>query len=189
VSKRKMLAAEEDIANKVAELANKRGLTVYQTVNDILEQALRAEESGLNLKEAVDRSDSMKRARDLGLAFTVEHLYYQVVDAAYKNGKEQIIDLYRDMGIWYGKYFKTRNHEPIKAFHDALGFITYGSQFSVEKGRGDEYSVNCISERFSRGYTEAFSTFLEAAYSVLGFRVVDREVTKGIIRLKLEKSR
>ena len=65
MSKRKMLAAEEDLANKVAELAEKRGLTVYQTVNDILEQAIRAEEQGLNLKEVVDRRGDMERAREM----------------------------------------------------------------------------------------------------------------------------
>ena len=64
-----MLAAEEDLANKVAELAEKRGLTVYQTVNDILEQAIRAEKQGLNLKEVVDRRGDMERAREMGLTW------------------------------------------------------------------------------------------------------------------------
>src|SRR5512145_2161031 len=117
-----MLAAEEDLAKRVAKLAEKKGLTVYQTVNDILEQALRAEGQGVNLKEALDRRGDMERARDMGLTFTVEHLYYQVVEAAYEEDKEKLLDIWRDMGFWYGKYFKGKGGDLVKELTDALGF-------------------------------------------------------------------
>ncbi len=188
MSKRKMLAAEEDLANRVAQLAEKRGLTVYQTVNDILEQAIRAEGQGVNLKEAVDRRGDMDRAREMGLTFTVEHLYYQVVDTAYSEDKAKIRDLWRDMGFWYGKYFKSKNGDPVKELTDALTFLTHGSQFTAEKGKGDELTVSCINERYTRGYTDVFATFIEAAFSVFGYKKVENEASRGIIRIKLVKS-
>lgn len=46
-----MLAADEDVANKVSKLAQRRGYTVYQTVNEILEIALKSEELGYTLNE------------------------------------------------------------------------------------------------------------------------------------------
>jgi hypothetical protein len=187
LSRRKILAAEEDLANKVAQLAEKRGLTVYQTVNDILEQALRAEGQGLNLKEALDRRGDMERAHEMGLTFTVEHLYYQVVDAAYGRDKEKVRDLWRDMGFWYGKYFKGKGSEPVKDLTDALTFMTHGSQFTAEKGKGDELTVSCINERYTRGYTEVFATFIEAAFQVLGYSTVENEASRGIIRIRLAR--
>ncbi len=187
MSKRKMLAAEEDLANKVAELAEKRGLTVYQTVNDILEQAIRAEEQGLNLKEVVDRRGDMERAREMGLTFTVEHLYYQVVDAAFVKDKEKIRDLWRDMGFWYGKYFKNRSKEPVKDLIAALAFLTHGSQFNAENGKRDELTVSCINERYTKGYTEVFATFIEAAFQVLGYKTLENEASRGIIKIRLAK--
>jgi len=42
-----MLAADEDIANKIVEMAKRREWTVYQTLNEILEQALRVDGMGL----------------------------------------------------------------------------------------------------------------------------------------------
>lgn len=188
MSKRKMLAAEEDLANRVAKLAEKRGLTVYQTVNDILEQALRAEGQGVNLKEALDRRGDMERAREMGLTFTVEHLYYQVVEAAYGEDKERIHDLWRDMGFWYGKYFKGRGGDPVKELTDALGFLTHGSQFTAEKSKGDELTISCINERYPRGYTLVFTTFIEAAFSVLGYKKLEHEASRGIIRMRLVKT-
>ena len=187
MSKRKMLAAEEDLANKVAQLAEKRGLTIYQTVNDILEQAIRAEGEGVNLKEALDRRSDMVRARDMGLTFTVEHLYYQVVEAAYSDDKQKIEDLWKEMGFWYGKYFKGKGDDPARDLTEALRFLTYGSQFTAEKGRGDELTVSCINERYTRGYTQVFASFIKAAYEVLGYRVKDNESSRGIIKIKLVK--
>jgi hypothetical protein len=182
-----MLAAEEDLANKVAQLAEKRGLTIYQTVNDILEQALRAEKEGINLKEALDRRSDMERARDMGLTFTVEHLYYQVVEAAYSEDLAKIVDLWREMGFWYGKYFQGRDDDPVKNLTDALRFLTYGSQFTAEKSRGDELTVSCINERYTRGYTKVFATFIEAAFHVLGYKTIENEASHGIIRIRLVK--
>jgi hypothetical protein len=187
VSKRKMLAAEEDLANRVAQLAEKRGLTVYQTVNDILEQAIRAEDSGLSLKDAVDRRRDMDLAREMGLTFTVEHLYYQVVDLAYKQDKRKVMDLWQEMGLWYGKYFKGKGNDAIKSLTEALNYLTRGSQFTMERGKGDELTVSCISERYSRGYTEAFAAFITSAFNVLGYKVLENEAHQGIIRLRLSK--
>jgi len=187
LSKRKMLAAEEELANKVAELAERRGLTVYQTVNDILEQALRAEAGGMSLKEAVDRRREIDRAHEMGLTFTVEPLYYQLVNLAYNRDKEKVVDLWREMGLWYGKYFKNRSDEPVKSLMDALGFLTQGSQFSVERGKGEELTVNCVSERFTAGYTLAFSAFIKSAMQVLSFKVLENEGSRGIIKIKFAK--
>jgi hypothetical protein len=187
VSKRKMLAAEEDLANRVAKLAEKRGLTVYQTVNDMLEQALRAEEQGLTLKEAVDRGDKMDRARDMGLTFTVEHLYYQVVDSAFGNDKQRAKDLWRDMGFWYGKYFLSKGDEPFKTLTDALTFLTLGSQFHIEQGKNGQVIISCINEKYTKGYTQVFAVFIEAAFQVLGYKTVENETDRGIIQIKFEK--
>ena len=187
MSKRKMLAAEEDLANKVTELAERRGLTVYQTVNDILEQALRAEEGGLSLREAVDRRSDMEQAKGMGLTFTVEPLYYKVIDLAYSKDKEKVLDLWREMGLWYGKYFKSRKDEPIKALTAALGYLTQGSQFAVERDKGEDLTVSCISERFTAGYTHSFITFIEAAFQVLGYKVLENEMTRGIIKIRFSK--
>lgn len=185
--KRKMLAAEENLANRVAKIAEKRGVTVYQTVNDMLEQALRAEEQGLTLKEAVDRGDKLDRAREMGLTFTVEHLYYQIIESAYSKDKLMIRDLWRDMGFWYGKYFMGKGTEPVKTLTDALIFLTYGSQFLIEQGKKSQMIINCINEKYTKGYMEVFSVFIESAFGVLGYKTIENYTDRGMIRIILEK--
>jgi hypothetical protein len=153
----------------------------------MLEQALRAEEQGLTLKEAIDRGDKMDRAREMGLTFTVEHLYYKVVESAYGKDKDNIRDLWRDMGFWYGKYFQGKDIEPLKELTEALTFLTYGSQFQIEQGKNSQLTLSCINEKYARGYTEVFAIFIEAAFQVLGYKTLENETDRGIIRIKLEK--
>ena len=64
-----MLAADESIANKIVEMAKRRELTVYQTVNDVLEQAVRADEMGLSLIEVVDEREMLEKAKKMGFTF------------------------------------------------------------------------------------------------------------------------
>ena len=185
-----MLAADEELANKVAELASRRGLTVRQTVNDILEQALRVEEAGISLKEVVEERWMLEKAQEIGFTFVPEHLLYQVVDVAYGQGGKQLSDTWRGVGRWYGKYFSTKTDKPLDAFNEAMSLLTFGaSDFSLEKQKDDRLAVTCVNERFTEGFTEVFSLFIEGILEVLGYEVSDREVSKGIIKLKLSKRR
>ena len=103
-----MLAAQEDIANRIVDLAKRKDMTVYQTVNDILEQALRVEEVGINLKQVVDERWMLERAKETGFTFTVEQLLYRIVDEAYDSDKEKFTDIWREIGHWYGKYYQAK---------------------------------------------------------------------------------
>jgi len=186
---RKMLAAEEDIANRVVEMAKRRGVTVFQTVNDILEQALRADGMGLVLKEVIDRRWMLERAREVGFTFAVERLLYEVVDTAYGHARQQLSQMWLEMGGWYGKYFAGKRDDGLGAFGEAMELLTLGtSEFSIEEARGG-VSVTCVGESFTPGFTEVFSLFIEGALEALGYARAAKEVSRGIIRLKFEKSR
>jgi hypothetical protein len=183
-----MLAAEEEIANKIVDLAKRKDLTVYQTVNDLLTQVLRVEEMGITLKEVVDERWMLERAREIGLTFTMEHLLYQIADKAFTQDPEEAKDLWTDIGQWYGQYFQTKSENPVQAFTEALDLLTYGiSDLSIEKGKGNDIQLSCIGERYTPGYTELFSTFIENAFKVFGYHLNGKETSKGIIRLKFRK--
>ncbi|MFP3952445.1 MAG: hypothetical protein ACLFVP_09945 [Candidatus Bathyarchaeia archaeon] len=186
MSRRKMLAAKEEIANDIVDLANEKDLTVYQTVNDILTQALRVEGMGLTLKEVVDERWMLERAREIGLTFIIEHLLYQIVDEAYTQDPEAAKKLWVDIGHWYGKYFQSKSENPIESFAETMELLTFGiSEFILEKEE-DDIAISCIGERYTEGYTELFSLFIENALEIMGYDLVEKDTSKGIIRLKLK---
>ena len=118
-----MLAADEDIANRIVEVAKRRGSTVYQTVNDILEQALRVDSMGLALNDVIDNREKLEKAKNMGLTFTIERLLYEIMDIAHEQVEEKLGDLWLETGRWYGKYFSSKNSDAVKAFEEAMELL------------------------------------------------------------------
>ena len=185
---RKMLAADEKLANKIVEMAKRRESTVYKTVNDILEQALRADQMGLSLNEIVDERETLEKAKKMGFTFAIEELLYEVVGIAYNRNKKGLNDLWLDTGRWYGKYFSNKSNDGLDAFAEAMSLLTLGnSVFNMEKRRGGDIRVSCVGERFTPGFTEVYSTFMEGVFETLGMKLVEKENSEGIIRLRFRK--
>lgn len=185
-----MLAADEEIANRVVEMAKRMESTVYQTVNDILEQALRVDEMGLFLGDVVDEREALEKAKRMGFTFTIESLLYDVVDVAYSRNKARLSEMWLEAGQWYGKYFSSKSEDGIAAFEEAMGLLTIGNPvFTVERGKGDGVSVSCVGERFTPGFTSVYSLFMEGVFEAFGMEMVEKENSDGIIRLRFEKPR
>jgi len=189
-TRRKMLAADEAIANRVAEMAKRRERTVYQTVNNILELALKADQMGLALEEVIDNREMLERAKAMGLTFTMERLLYQMTDLAYDKSKKSLSELWMETGRWYGKYFSNNNKGGLEAFKEAMTLLTLGNPvFTMENSRNGNIKVTCVGENYSEGFTELQGLFIEGALDSLGYRLADKENSKGILRLNFEKSK
>ena len=186
-SRRKMLAAQEDIANRIVELAKRKDMTVYQTVNDILEQALRVEELGMSLSQVVDERWMLEKAQETGFTFTIEQLLYRIVEDGYEENSEKLAKVWREMGHWYGKYYQAKHEEPIEAFKEALELLTLGTSEYTLENSNREINFSLIGEKLSSGYLELFSVFVEELFSVLGFKVKDKEIKRGIIKMELSQ--
>lgn len=186
-SRRKMLAAQEDIANRIVDLANRKDMTVYQTVNDILEQALRVEELGMSLKQVVDERWMLERAQETGFTFTIEQLLYRIVDEAYESDKDKFVKIWREMGHWYGKYYQTKHDDPMNAIREALELFTLGtSEYTFENNNRD-LKFSFIGEKLTAGYIQLFSIFIEEILVVLGYKLTEKEINRGIIKLEMRR--
>ncbi len=182
-----MLAAQEDIANRIVELAKRKEMTVYQTVNDILEQALRVEELGMSLGQVVDERWMLERAQETGFTFTIEQLLYRIVDEAFDSNREKLTEIWREMGHWYGKYYHAKHNEPLEAFREALELFTLGtSEYKLENSNRD-LTFSFIGEKLTPGYIELYSVFVEELLSVLGYKIKQKEINQGIIKLEMSR--
>jgi hypothetical protein len=182
-----MLAAQEDIANRIVELAKRKDMTVYQTVNDILEQALRVEELGMSLSQVVDERWMLEKAQETGFTFTIEQLFYRIVDETYGENSKKSVKTWKELGHWYGKYYQAKDDDPIEAFKEALELFTLGSSEYTLEVANRELSFSFLGEKLSVGYLELFSVFVEELFSVLGFKVKEKEIRRGIIKMELSQ--
>lgn len=189
-TRRKMLAADEEIANRVVEMAQKRGQTVFQTVNDILEQALRVDGIGLTLTDVVNERGMLEKAKQMGLTFTIENLLYDVVELAHSNAEKNLTDLWLETGKWYGKYFTQKSDDGLDAFRAAMDLLTIGnSVYNIELEKDGVVFISYVSERFNSGYIEVCSKFIEGVFDSFDMELLGKENSKGVIRMKFRPSK
>ena len=180
--KRKLLAARVDLADKVSEIASRKG-TLYDYVNEVLEQAIRAEELGVTLRKVLDDRWLIKSARDAGFILVPEKILYELAEDACKSmGKERLLALWYETGEWYGKYY-----DDLERFVDAVKKYFWDViELSVSED-DDQVMLTCLSSRFSEVYTELFGKFLEGALNVLGYSLREGDISKGIIHMRFVK--
>lgn len=179
---RKMLAARADLADKVSEIATRRG-TLFDYVNDTLEQAIKAESMGLTLREIHDEVWIFKAAKEAGFTIFPEKIVYGVIDRAYKNQKKELQGLWYETGQWYGKYYADR-----EKFEEMMKKLLWDvSEFQVSETDENALTLTCLSSKFSAACTELFSKFLEGALGSLGYEQEEGEVLKGVINLRFKK--
>jgi len=183
-SRRKMLAADEDIANKIVEIAKRRGSTVYGTVNEILQQALLVTEMGLNLNYAFENREKMEKAKRMGFTFTIEKLLYEVVGLAHDKAGKELGEIWLETGRWYGRYFTDKGGDPIESFREAMELLSLGNPVtSIEKQNGGRLVVSCVGEQYTDGFTEMQGLFIRGVMEIFGWEHVKTENGKGMIRL------
>jgi hypothetical protein len=179
-----MLAADEDIANKIVEIAKRRGSTVYGTVNEVLEQALRADGMGLNLNYVIENREKMEKAKGMGFTFTIEKLLYEVVGLAHDKAEKELAEIWLETGKWYGRYFADKGGNTIDSFREAMELLSLGNPVtSVEKQDGGRLIVSCVGELYTDGFTEMYGLFIQGVVETLGWEHVGTEYSKGMIRL------
>ncbi|MEM2434678.1 MAG: hypothetical protein QXU55_07245 [Candidatus Bathyarchaeia archaeon] len=181
--KRKLLAAREDLAEKIAEIASRRKWTLYELVNEVLEEAIKADSIGVSLREVVDERGVLKDARDSGFLLVPARLWYDLIDKAYTClDEEWMRSLWYECGQWYGKYYGD-----LERFSGAVKRIFWDlSEFDLSM-EGDSLVVRCIILNLQYPYADLLSKFIEGALSVFGYERLDGEVSRGVINLKFRK--
>lgn len=130
----------------------------------------------------------MKAVREGWFVQVVKTLWFDVVEKAYVGNKRSLLEKWRETGCWYGKYFATKKMEnSIVEFRDFICNLMWGaSEFSMELNV-DGGKIRCVSADFPESYTELLSVFLEGALDALGYQCIEKDISKGLIRIVFKK--
>ena len=101
-SRRKMLAAREDLADKLSKMAVNKGFTIFGMVNNLLELAVSVEAMGVSLDEAVDNYRIIKAVKNASFTLVLESLLYDTSEIAYQRAKDKTLAIWFDAGVWVG---------------------------------------------------------------------------------------
>jgi hypothetical protein len=184
-----MLAAREDLADKISEIAASKGFTIFGMLNNLLELAISVEAMGASLEEVVDNYKFIKAVRNASFTLVLESLLYDTADIAYQKAKDKALKTWFEAGVWIGRQYISRGAEdPFTAIRrDLKAFSWNAPEFTMEKTESGLVSVRVLSPRFPESYTFLFNRFLEGILEAFGYGVTYKEVGRGNIRLEAAK--
>lgn len=185
MSKRKTFVAREDLMKRLREMAEQRGYSLYEMINEVFELTVKAEDAGVNLRNAVEERGVLKTAKEAGFILCMESLWYDMTELAYKKAKTKTLKSWFNAGVWLAKRYVTSEiKDPFETLKRDLEDFTWNApEFNIEKTE-KQVSVRIISSRFPESYTLLYHAFLRGALETFGYKIVDKEVERGGIRLK-----
>lgn len=187
-NRRKMLAARDDLADKVSEISTSKGFTLFQMLNNMLELSIKAHGIGTSLEETYDTYLTMKAVKEASFTLILENLLYETAEIAFTKAKEKTSKIWFEAGVWVAQQYITRDiADPFaKIGKDLKAFGWNIPEFSMEKTKNN-VSVRVLSPRFSEVYSHLFATFLEGIVTSFGYSISHKEVGKGNIRIEATK--
>ena len=183
-SKRKTFVAREDLLNRLSTIASRKGFSLYDTVNDILEQAISIDESGLTLKNMVDECEQVESAKKAGFILCPERLWYDLTELSYKKSREASMETWYETGKWLGKqYVETIPKDPFSKFKkDLHAFVWNAADLTIKEDKKN-LSISIVSPKFSEAYSRLLAFLLQGALEVFGYRPVNSEIGRGNIQI------
>jgi hypothetical protein len=187
-SRRKMLAARDDLADEIGKIAARRGFTVFGMVNDLLDLAIKVDGMGVSLKDAVDVYALAREVKDASFTLVLESLLYETAETAYQEASEKTLKTWFDAGFWVAQRYLARGvADPVSAFERELKIFGWNiPEISLERS-ARLVTVRILSPRFSETYTILFNRYLQGFLVTLGYEITFNEVGKGNIRLEAAK--
>lgn len=186
---RKFLAAREELVKRLHILAKNKNTTLYGLTNQILEQALLAEDLGEDLPEIIRNYRVIKMAKENRSVLIPQRLWHLVLEKASKNASDSLKEVFYDSGQWYGKYFttvlaKANSLQEIKNFLEAMFWNVSNLDLTEES---DKTILKLIEPNFDLSHTQLLSIMLEGIMHSIGYATQERNITKGLALLTFTK--
>ncbi|RLI06080.1 hypothetical protein DRO24_05365 [Candidatus Bathyarchaeota archaeon] len=184
----KLLVVPAELADRLKEVAVKHRVSLSAYVASILREALRAEEMGVTLGEALSLYRMMEIQRGAGVLQAPRTALQPLLSKAYREVGEELRNLWFEAGRWYGQYLKTRlgDENPIGFLEEVLRYHWNLDEVSF---RGDdlELLVSLVSFTLSREGTELLSCYISGILHSLGFREEDRLILEGLAKIRFRR--
>jgi len=183
--KRKSFAAREDLLDKMNKVAKENELTLYGFVNEAFDLTLKANELGVNLRTLIDSRELLKVAREKGYTLGLETLWYEMSEIAFNEAKTKSRQIWFNAGVWLAKrYVSDDVEDPIEEFKKDLKEFSWNvPELEINK-KNKRIAVRVVSPRFSESYTSLFSSLFEGALETFGYKIDNKEISRGIICLE-----
>jgi hypothetical protein len=180
---KKLVAVRGDLLAKVVRIANRQGKTLFAFTNELLEQAIKADEMRSTLPTIVDSYELIKMEKETGSIIVPAEILSFLVEKLYPLEKNTLKEKWYKSGEWYGKYLlaKFPNRDFLEVLRKSLITCAWGVTDIDLFREGNSIKLRCATPYFPLEGTELFSKFLEGLMSAIGFKTSSKDYRKGMI--------
>ena len=184
---KKFIAVRSDLLQKIIEIANKKGKTVYGFVNEICEQATKADEMNSTLDEILEFYRLIKTMRQAGAVMMPPEILDHSIKHLYPLKKKALLENWYNSGLWFGKFLETKFDDPLKIFREILTTCLWDITEANIEPKENNISLRVVAPNLPRENTELLLQFISGVMHTLDYKVIKQEYWKGIILLELRK--
>jgi hypothetical protein len=175
--KRKFVAARADLVEKISELAKKSGRTMFSILNEALDAFIKAKEKNKDLYSVLEEVSIIEIARSAGMIFVPEVAYDSII------GNNNFEDYWKNSGQLFGKYLEINGFKELKDIEKAIKEII-GEDIDITISNN---KIVCICPRLMESRLREIASFLEGVITNFGFNVLGKEISKGIVVMRIKK--
>ncbi|RLI25479.1 MAG: hypothetical protein DRO52_03965 [Candidatus Hecatellales archaeon] len=185
---KKFVAVRGDLLQKAIEISNRRGKSFYGFVNEIFEQAIKADEMDSTLPEILEKYRFIETLRKAGAVMVTLDLLNYCLDRLLETQSKSLLEKWYEAGVWYGKYLSAKFENPLEALTKTLNIYFWEvTETRLSSNSDGTATLKIIAPNQSQEHTELLARFIEGVVNSLNYKVSRREFWRGIIILELVK--
>ena len=185
----KLIPVPDKLAEELTKIANRKGISVSVYATEVLMEALRAENLGVDFKHAVDLWRLVSVNKNAGNLNIPRSNFGDLIKLHLNNGTE-LKEIWYDSGRWYGAYCTTQlDGDNLFNFLEK-DLLLYWNLDEVEIRNEDPVLwIRCVSFSMSEELTDLLVEYLKGLFYELGYSESERDVLRGLVQIRFLKNK
>lgn len=185
--KSKLLVFPGQLLERLREVAIRHRVSLAHFAKESLEQAVRSEEMGTSLEEALDLYELHEVQRGTRAIQIPRSNFTAMIGEFYRSQKDELLKTWRDAGKWYGEYLHARLGEGALAFFERALLVSWNlDEVEIDKA-GLTVALRFTSFVMDLEITELLISYISGVMDAMGYEVVERDFVRGLARLSFGK--
>jgi hypothetical protein len=183
----KLLSLPEELIERLQRAASKKGLSITAYSEENLEEALKAEDNGVPLKEAIESYRILRVQLAAGAVQVPRQSLDTVVKNLFTSEKEETLSDWTEAGKWYGEYLRTLFGD--NAIDVIGGAMKISWNLDEVEMRHNEMKaeLRLASFTLSAEMTELLVSYVTGVMASLSYEKVGGEFIRGLAKLSFER--
>ncbi len=182
------LAVESTLGEELSLMAKKKNMTVYALTNEIIKAGLKAMNEGIEPDFLRDLCNTYKLLKDFDAILLPSEFMDKLLLMLYNANRTELLSSYYKLGRDVGKYLRILADTPEQLFdlgYKLLKFFPLKTVNIKTVGEG-LFEVNAFGVGGTIESTECVFELARGIFEEFKLRIIDSEISKGLLRLKLQ---